>query len=412
MKKKATRQPHQLPPVPASGAGEVHGKIFSDEVGSQFALALYKTGRSMRLWVDRCASDAPVFSPDAYVQRLELLKQVSTEEDLRSHLFVLAGILSNRTIPEAAVSCSRVAEWALHRSAPGVALEFLELAALLSPEDPRWCREAGRVARMRGDFARAELWFRHGVQRGRAQGDWSAVTWSFVGLGIVARLRGNLSGAEAAFGKALRRARRHRLQPVVAAAYHELMITATRRNNLRAVATFARQASRNYPAGDPRLHALAHDVAAFWLKKGFYEEALRMFHAIPETFGSPLDQLAKACNELKASGPLRLTDDFSHALARVETLLQDPSTDQHKALAYMSVAVGAHGIGNRDLALRWAREALAVARSRAEAQVEMEAESLIGELGTPQRSPQTENFGKAPKPISALADELVAALSG
>jgi tetratricopeptide (TPR) repeat protein len=409
MNKRPTPRPHQLPPV--SGTGDVNGQIFTDEVGDPFALALYKTCRSLRLWVDRYAEIAPVFSPGAFVNRLELLKQVSDDADLSSDLQVLAEILSNQTIAEASVACGRVAQWASNRGASGVALEFLELAALLSPTDPNWCRDAGRLARTRGDFVRAEIWFRHGIQRGRASGDWSAVTWSLIGLGIVARLRGNLSGAEAAFGRALRRARRHRLHPVVAAAYHELMITAIRRNNLRSVVTFARQASRSYPAGDPRIHALAHDLAAFWLKRGFYEASLRVFHAIPETFGSPLDQLAKACNELKASGSLRLTRDFSRALARLETLLQDPSTDQHKGLACLSVAVGAHEMGNQDLALRWASEALAVARSRAEAQVESEAEALIDQLATHRSSPQTDELANAPRPISTLAEELVAALS-
>ncbi len=77
------RRPHQLPPVPAFGTAAVGGRLFTDEVAIPVALLLFKTSRSLRLWIDSIDSDTPVFPPDAYARRLELLEELHAEDDLR-----------------------------------------------------------------------------------------------------------------------------------------------------------------------------------------------------------------------------------------------------------------------------------------------------------------------------------------
>lgn len=414
--KRAASSPrhHRLPPPLLDGTSEHDGYPILDEHPEELAIALLKTSRSTRLMAAAGEDTSDLFAAVSLGRRLRMLRDCGAEDNVRAALMVAAECLIELDRPQLAIALADVAEWALKRGATGTALEFFQLTALLDERSAGPCREAGKLARARGDLPRAEMWFRHGIHRGRTSGDWASATWSMVGLSIVLRLRGSLSSAETWLMRALRRARRQSLQEVVAAAYHEMLAVAIRRESNRAVVRYGRQAIQAY-RGDARSLAVAHDIAVFWTVQGFYMEALSIFRSLPEDYGHPSDQVALAANIARCAGALHLRSEFDAAVVRTEALLVDPASRQMEALALGETAHGASDIGDYKLALNLATRALDLARQRSEAQLEMEMEVLLDQLHnriSPSEVAMADPPVRAPRPVSMLAREISAAMAG
>ncbi len=409
----SSRRHHRLPPPLLEGASERDGYALLEEHPEALALVLMKTSRSTRLMAAGGTTSADLFAADSIGRRLRLIRECGAGSDLRAALTTAAESLVSPERGRLQRALLDIAEWGVRSGATATALEFFQLAALMDDRSAAPCREAGKLARARGDLPRAELWFRHGIHRGRTAGDWPSATWSMIGLGVVMRLRGSLPAAETWLVRALRRGRRHGLRDVVAAAYHEMVVVAIRRESNRAVVRYGREAIQAY-RGDARALAVAHDIAAFWMVQGFHAEALEVFRSIPNDFGTPSDRLALAANVARCAGARRLRSEFDQAVTRAEALLDSADSREMEGLALGAMAHGAAALGDGRQAIEFATRAVLIARQRGEAQLEVEMESLLARLRQTVdagAAPGADPPARAPRPVSVLAREISAAIA-
>ena len=379
------RGPHAVPPPITFGDDPVEAGEVLAEWPAEEATLLWKTVRTMRLWAEISEGERPrTFSDDAFDRRIELISSSEVRPRLRTVLCEAAEVLRDDSVSSDALAstCARIGEFAEQFGALGTALEYYQAAALLNRSDARYPRAVGLVARRKGEIPRAETWFREAIRRGRSAEDWVGYCWSWIGLGKVFMLRGNYPSARAAFSRALRRARRQRKRLLVAAAHHDMVALAVvsgRRNDLF---RHAQSALKAYGRGHERLPVLAHDVAVFLMREGYFEAALEMFSANRMEHLGLTEKLARAASMARAAGALGKASEFEAAWQDASTLLDVVQDADVMSSAMLALARGAASLGKVERARSLAREAHTLAIKRGESARALDAESVLDSLVT------------------------------
>jgi tetratricopeptide (TPR) repeat protein len=392
-------------------------RVLEEFVDTPAGWILWVSLRAARLW----AAVAPevrgeLFQPGAARKRMAELRDTELEPALEKPLRVIARVLRRDASisPEAlAAACREVSHWADAQGKLGTALDYMQAAALATPDDAHAAYDVGRLARRRAEYARADSWFRHAIALARQNADWVAYALAFIGLGNLYLQRGNFPAARKSFARALKLARRHQLRETEAMACHDLFVIADQSNQPAEAEVFAAAALHAYGTGHPKLPYLAHDVASSWINQGQFARALPVLRTVLPHVRGRGDVLITLGNLARAGGAVGDATAFHEAWTEAWERLEQDEGREGTAQALLDLARGAASLGEWARADVAAARALEIAVAREEAQVRISAEAVRESVrnGRLARTPR-----KPPVPpaedLDPLASEFVSSLEG
>jgi hypothetical protein len=177
-----------------------------------------------------------------------------------------------------------------------------------------------------------------------------------------------------------RAARRHGLWSIKPLALHDLCCVAIHFGETEEVAEYGRKAFRAYGRRHPRVVALAHDIAFFWMLQGYFAPALRVFRAVAAHVTDRPHRILAHSSVARAPAAWGDRYTFNEAWADTWQLIDATADTEKVAEALVNLAHGAAGIGDRDRASIAAGQALTVALQRGEAAERDSAEQLLHRL--------------------------------
>jgi len=403
-----------VPPGLPSAEEPFEGWYVIDELRTPLGLLFWQTLRDVEMWTLVAPEHrARLFSAGSHGRRRERIAALELAPALRLPLEQLTRVLDPRHPPAADAAteaCQAVSRWATDNALPRTALAFAQCAAMATPDRPSPAFQVGLLARRSAQHRRAETWFRRTLALARRTRDWNYYGLACIGVGNLYRQRGDYPAARGWFVKALRVARRHGLWQVRPMAMHDLFCVAANAGHVEEADAFARRAFRAYGRRHPKLVALAHDVARFWLLRGDYDHALQVFRAVlPHLTRVPERRLA-ASNMARAAAGVGDRMTFAAMWSETWRMVDDFDDTESVPEALLSLAQGAAALGDRDRGMVAANQALQVARERNEAEPRLQAEVLLDQLrrSRPVPAPAPVDVGPETHP---LALELVEALT-
>lgn len=395
-----------------------------DEVRTGTGVTLWEFLRDADLWsTTPPESRGRLFVPGLARRRRERLGALGAARELRQQLEAIGRALDGRARNPAAQltqACHALSRWAGEQGMPHTALAFAHSAALATPDEPSPAYAVGLLARRNAEYRRAETWFRRTLALARRTADWNYYGLACLGLGNLNRQRGDYPTARNWFIKALRISRRRGLWDVRPLALHELFCVAANGGQADEAEGWARRAFRAYGRRHPKLVALAHDVARFWLIAGRFDEALQLFRAVlPHLTRLHERRLVVSNMALSAAG---MADRLTFAAMWSETWrLVDEYEDAEKvAEALVALAQGAVALGDPDRAQLAAGHALKIALQRHESEQRFAAERVLESLRSVRVGVHAPPPAQPPAPEAAedpadggmsLVEHLVAALN-
>jgi tetratricopeptide (TPR) repeat protein len=275
-----------------------------------------------------------------------------------------------------ALACRRVSQWADDEGLLTTALAFAQAAATVTPGDAGTAFAVGKLARRRAEHARAETWFRRTIALARQIGDWSTYSQAFLGLGNMYHQRGNLPAARRFLIRAMRAAQRNSLHSIEGSAQHDLFAVAGEADRNEEAHQWARGAYEAYGPHHSAMPRLAHDVAYWWIRRGYYAEALPVLDSVLPHFSQPGARVTVLGSIARAAGGLGQRERFREAWEAAHDLLRN-TTDEGAAQGLLDMAHGAATLGLWDKAETAAREALETGSRRNESKIRLTAESLL-----------------------------------
>lgn len=197
-------------------------------------------------------------------------------------------------------------------------------------------------------------------------------------------------------------------------ALHDLFTVSAEVRDVAAAERYAQQAFRVYDCDDPRLPALAHDVAGFWLLQGYYTRSLSVFQAVFPLIQDPTIRMLVLSNIARAAGGAGERKIYLDAWLNIWRIVdRNPKTDR-VCSALLNLAYGAASLDDRERVELAAAETLKFAAERQEAGIQAEAEALLAvvrnrQFMAPRIQPLTD-----PELVSAaeaLAEDFIRALT-
>lgn len=381
---RAQQRRWRVPPPYLHAAEALEGATVLEEVPGPLGMLLWHCMRDVTLWATTPVEQREgLFAPEAEQRRLAALLALGpAARELEAPLRAIAAMLSHApdTAPEAMMlACQRVSQWAEAGGALGTALAFAQAAALAVPAAARPALRVGRLARQRGDYARAEGWLQRCVVLARQGGEREVHAWGYSALGNLHRMRGNLPLAERCHLRALRIARRNSLISREGAALHDLFVVSMDRSRHEDALHWARAAAAVYGPRHANYHALAHDVAVLWLEQGRYGIALGVFQRI-EMRMRPQRNLTVVSNIAHSAGGASAADVFERCWTDCWELVEREGQAAGVPSALLSLARGAAALGQLDRARDAALRAQELAHRLGEGKTQFEVEALLASL--------------------------------
>ena len=398
-----------VPPGLRQAGEPFEGFAVVDELRNGLGLLLWQSLRDVDLWSATPPEERmTLFAAGAAERRRVELAAMPEAGPVQSPLLAIAWLLEDGggRMPDLSESCLAVSRWAIGQGHRRTALAFGEAAAVAAPQDAGAAYWVGYLSRRAADYRRAETWYRRAIGLARRTDDWKSYGLAYCGWANLMIQRGDYPAARDKLLIALRAARRHGLWSIKPLALHDLCCIAIHDGNTEEVTSYARRAFRAYGRRHPRVVALAHDVAFFWMLQGYFAPALRVFRAVAGYVTDHPHRLLAQSSVARAAGGVG--DRFSYNEAWADTWrLIDATHDTEKvAEALVNLAHGAASIGDRDRATIAAGQALTVALQRQEAEQRDAAESLLNALR------RAEPVSPLPRPAGAPPAQAADALSG
>jgi tetratricopeptide (TPR) repeat protein len=407
----------RVPPPLTRGTELLEGSEVLSELTGALAVVVWKSLRNVTLWAETPPQEqAGLFVRGAQEQRLAEILALDADPALREPLETIATLLGNPAAvrrEQLSLACRALAQWAERRQAAGTALAFAQAAALVSPGEAVLAYRVGRLARGRGEDARAESWFRRTIMLSRQSGDWHPYALAYLSLGNLCAQRGNLPLARRCHLKAFRAGRRHGYREVQGFALHNLFGVAMETQEASTAQRFALQAFHAYGPNHMRIPALAHDVACFWMREGEFDRALPVFRAVLPHLPESDERALAIANLARAAGGAGSLELFEESRRRAHADLDARGQNRLAAQALLALARGGSSLGLWDQVEADAARALALATERGEGQIRFEAESLLDRMRSGRVAVRTseEEVGAVPDPqADGFAEELVRAL--
>ena len=374
---------HPPPPLTRSAQGpRLPHAVVLDELCSPAGVLLWQLLRDATLWSTAGRAERAGLFADAARGTTGAVPEVEQELDA---LAVLVRDPHPDAGPLIARMCDRVRMWAEGEGLYGTALEFAQAAALADPEDARLAYEVGRMARIRAEYARAEVWYQRAVVLGRRSGDNEARALGYSGIANMYTQRGNYAAARQLKEKAVRLARRHSLRDVLGGAHHDLAVLDFETGNVKDGMHHARKALQVLGAGHSDLPVVVQDVSAALMEQcGAFTAARQVLLAVLPHISNRGAHMMALANLARAAGATGERQLFEAVWTEAWSLLGVPRgptcTD-----ALLVLSRGAASLGQWDRAREAASRALALARMRREGKAIYQAEALLDALGAEQQ---------------------------
>jgi tetratricopeptide (TPR) repeat protein len=353
-----------------------------DETRDELGVLLWQCLRDVEIWAmaePECRSD--LFTAGALRQRMERIdEEVDPAAPVRAVLEGLAALLarpSRVTALEVCELCEELSRWASDAGLPRTALAFAQRAAMAAPDEAGPAYLVGLISRRAADYRRAEVWFRRALALARHNQDWRVYSLAHAGIGQMHMQRGDAPKARARLLRALRASRRYGIWSVRSIALHDLFCISATGPDPRLAEQYARSAFRSYGRRHPRLPALAHDIARFWMSQGHHSLALATFQAVIPHFTRPQERMLGLSNLAQAAGGAGDANLFTRAWNEIWTMIDERDDTELVAETLINLAYGAQSLGQvvrMDMAASYA---LTIATRRGEAQEKVIAERLL-----------------------------------
>jgi tetratricopeptide (TPR) repeat protein len=405
-----TRRWH-IPPPLIHGSDTLEGGSILQEWNSELGVVLWQAFRDVMLWATsepECRGAA--FTPGSAL-RIEEVADAKDDPRLIGGLEVIHQLVADAGGADEEIvgqACRAVSEWAQEQGKLNTALAFAQNAALVDSADSAAAFWVATLAGRLNDHARAEGWFRRAVGLARQGRDWRMYSQSFSGLGNLYIRRGNLPAARRLHTRALRGARRGGMRREQAFALHDLFVVAVELGNVGEAERLARQALEACGTKNERVHALAHDVAYFWMEHGNFGRALAVFRAILPLIERPIERTFVLANIVRAAGGVADRHTAGEAAAEVHQLLLSPALAGATARALLEVGRGFLSLGEYDMAEEVASRALASATENRENKVRFAVESLLSSINERAIFVATDAGAERPGAGPDTGDELAA----
>ena len=367
----------QIPSVPGADRRELD---LLSEVRGPLGPILWRLLSDTVLW---SAADPSVrgelfsnFSPRSW----NLSGPLAGPAELEGALRILAELPVYPATDSAAVAsaCAMVAAWLEVHGRKGAALQFAEAGARAHPNDPLRCYVAGRLCRRAGECERAKRWLARAIRLARRANDDIAFAHAHRGYGFVLADMGQFEKAEPHFWKCVRAAKRKGRRSLAGSGYHDLFMVAVHLERWDDALEYSQKAVALYKVGHPRFPLLAHDIAFFWCRRGFYSSGLPVFEKILPFVERQRERILVLASLARSAAVVRDNIRFQRAASAVLALAE--SDAEMSASSLYHLAEGARCFHDWDRAEELARQALATARRRGNGTVVHLAEQLLNGL--------------------------------
>ena len=352
-----------------------------DEAAGAVGYALWRVISDVLLW---CES-----SPDHRdtLWHVDAGQLFTGEEQLPPALTELLQASPFRLEDSARLSagCAAISGWAEGRGWPETALQFAETAARLDPTSAARCHTAGRLSRRRGEHQRAITWLRRGIRlarRAREHGIDARNEVDFAnchrGYGFVLSDMGDMARAEVHFWKSIRAARRVGHKSLAGAGFHDLLLVAVHQQRWDDALRHAKSAVELYKVGHPRFPLLAHDVAFFWMIRGYFSSARPVVERIMPWVERLREKILVLSTLARCAAAVR---DHLHYRRAAQAVLQLAEADPEMAASSLyHLAEGARCFQSWEEAEALARKALEQAHARRNGTIVAWATALLEKL--------------------------------
>lgn len=377
-------------------------------LGDDFAWALWYS-----VWKACAPGDEASTPPDGHDGIPERFRAAAESvPELRDEIETLARFAGGYEDPRAASDALlRVGDWAAARALSEPAIQCAEAAAALVPASARRALAAGRMNRLFGEVARAELYYERAIALARHSRNWRAYVRGHVGKGHVKMALGDWNAARAHYSTAARAAVSLSGEKWLAAqTQHDLLALAAEEGAFDEALTYAQRAVKWYPRHHARFPALAHDLAFMLVRMGLFSRAVPVLRAVMRAPIPPADQVigwSTLARAAAGSGDAAAFHTAAENMLRLVGLF-----DQYAAPAFTNLACGAHLLEVWDQAEQYAQRSLDLANARSEPVPGEVARSVLAAVKA-RRPPERGRGGDAEQTarILELTDEVAAHLS-
>ena len=370
----------RIPPPPPLGLDAGDGAGILTENPARLGTVLWDLARDALEWTHATPAEAlQLCAPEVASKRMAAIACTGIDSVLAGQLESISRVVSepwavNR--PGLSLACTQVAAWAEDEGAVSTAAAFAHIAAAVCSGNAAAAYRAGRLARRRAEYARAEMWLTRAILLGRQVEDWDSYGRAFSGLGNVYVQRGNYPKARKYHTRCLRVARRHGLRPLEGDALHDLCVIAGEVGHLDEMAAYARAAREVLKFQHPQLAILASDVADAWLAQGLFIPALQVFD-VTRPYWRAADVVLGVANICRAAAGAGERERFEQAWAEAWSLIKSSTTRENTAQALLDLARGAASLKEWDRAEAAAQRSLVTAAERQENRVRFTAEAVL-----------------------------------
>jgi tetratricopeptide (TPR) repeat protein len=333
-----------------TGEESVEGASLLTEVSGPIGVLLWGTYRDTMAWLKTAPKKRPaLFADGSWRERRLAIDQLShVDEKVRAALLKLAGLSSDEgpaNSEQVACASLALAAWADEHNLLATRLAFTQLAALAIPTNPKLTLETGKLARELALYPKAESWLRKAIRVARRTKDWDTYIWSYIALAVLYMRLGNHPASQALTERVLRTAKHHRLKGMEGLAYHQFFILEAQSKHPREAYGYAHQALAAYGNSHPRLTALAHDVARFWVDQGHFARALCVFEAALGRVEHINEQAVVMANVAHAAAGAGAREKYEKARQHVLELIarmrgETAIAEVFAILAYADVYIG------------------------------------------------------------------------
>lgn len=370
---------------------------------------LWKSLRDVSAWTDASPEERAALFPAAAADlRAAEVAGAAAEPELWAPLLVVERLLAqpgdvdHRRLVHA---CRAVARWGERRGFSAVQLAFSQAAARLAPEHPQLAYAVGRLARDRGEYARAESWLRRAIRLARTT-DWHTYALAYLSLGTLYQQLGNLPAARAVTLRGYRTSVRRRVRALQGVALHNLFMIATETLDFARAQQYALAAFRHYGREHPRIPMLVHDVGCVWMQQGRFAQARDVFQMVLPRFTEPADRLLTLGTLARAAAATGSHSAYESSYAEAVRLLgQETATPERASQVWLNLARAAASAGEYDRAEPAARQALELAAALRLGQIRMEVEALLHSVAAARAAGQARLESAAPAAFDPRTEE-------
>lgn len=404
----------RTPPPLTRGSESLEGMEILREVGGEVGILLWQAYRNVMFWAAADQGErGRLFSPEAGSRRKAELAEARISDEIDGPLSAIGEMLAapDSTTGEAvAQACTGIARWAEEQGHLNTALAYTQAASVAAPRTARLALAVGKLARRRGEMARAETWFRHTVMVARQIGDWDSYSRAYIALGNMLVRRGNYPAAHRMHIKALRAARRKGLQQVQGMALHDLFVIATETGRPAQAEDYARQAYRAYGPSHPSVPSLAHDVAYFWMNQGHFARSLPIFEGVLAHFADPSVRFVVQAHIARAAGGAGDRNAFRRYWTECIRIAKEPFARAVAADALTELALGASSLNEWDRAEQASSRAIEIAQETGDAKALIRSEAILEAARNGRRIEEAVQKTGSSSHAETLAAQFVASL--